>query len=293
MKKFMERQKISDLPRRLLTSTIVIGCAGGLIAFSPLFWVSLLILLFVAALAGIGVWEYVQLAQAKDLQPSSRLMIGLAVIVVIAFFFARQFPSLEQLPVIFLFVGVVIFFLAHFKHSYKALPQVAVELFGVCYVAIPLCFMLGILYPIAKGSSPQDGRWWLMYLIAVTKITDVGAYFVGKLWGRHKLAPFLSPKKTVEGAVAGFCCAVAASFFMYVVGKKWLAGSFSLSFPQALWMGMLIGILGQIGDLAESLLKRDAFVKDSNRLPGLGGILDMLDSLLLTAPVVYFFLSAR
>lgn len=287
----MVSEKISDLPRRFLTSIIVIVCAGLLIAFSPHFWVSLLVLLFIAVLAGIGVWEYVQLAQAKDLHPSSHLMIIVAVVEVFAFFIARQFPSLGQLPLIILFVGIIAFFLAHFKHAYKALPQVAVELFGVCYIAVPLCFMLGILYPVAKGEPPQDGRWWLMYLILVTKMTDIGAYFVGKLWGKHKLAPFLSPKKTIEGAAAGFLCAVTASVVMYGVGKTWLVGSFSLTFPQALWMGMVIGVLGQIGDLAESLLKRDAFVKDSNRLPGLGGVLDMLDSLLLTAPVVYFFLS--
>jgi phosphatidate cytidylyltransferase len=287
----MDRKKISDLPRRLLTSSIVIMCASILIAFSPHFWVSLVVLLFIAALAGVGVWEYVQLAQAKDLHPSSRLMISVAVIEVGAFFLARQFPTLEQLPLIVLFIGFIAFFIAHFKHAYKALAQVAIELFGVCYVAIPLCFMIGILYPLTKEPFPQDGRWWLMYLIVVTKITDVGAYFVGKLWGRHKLAPFLSPKKTVEGAAAGFCCAVGASVIMYEIGKKWLSHSFSLTFPEALWMGMVIGILAQIGDLSESLLKRDAFVKDSNRLPGLGGVLDMLDSLLLTAPVVYFFLS--
>jgi phosphatidate cytidylyltransferase len=287
----MKAGKISDLPRRFVTSTIVIVCAGLLIAFSPNFWVSLVVLLFIAALAAIGVWEYVQLAQAKDLHPSSKLMIALSIIEVFAFFIARQFPHLSQLPVIVLFVGVVLFFLAHFKHAYKALAQVAIELFGVCYVAIPLCFMLGILYPVVKDAPPQDGRWWLMYLIVVTKITDVGAYFIGKLWGKHKLAPFLSPKKTVEGAVAGFICAVSASIGMYSIGKKWLVESFSLSFTEALWMGMVIALLAQVGDLSESLLKRDAFVKDSNRLPGLGGVLDLLDSLLLTAPVVYFFLS--
>lgn len=288
----MERErKISDLPRRFVTSIVVIVCAGFLIAFSPLFWISLLVLLFIAVLAGVGVWEYGKLAKAKDLHPSVRLMIVVSVLEVFAFFLARQFPALGQLPLIVLFVGVIGFFLAHFKHAYKAVPQVAVELFGVCYVAVPLCFMLGILYPLSKGGTFQDGRWWLMYLIVVTKITDVGAYFVGKLWGKHKLAPFLSPKKTVEGAAAGFCCAVGASIAMYAVSKTWLVDSFTLTFPQAVWMGMVIGVLGQIGDLAESLLKRDAFVKDSNRLPGLGGVLDMLDSLLLTAPVVYFFLS--
>ncbi len=286
----MPLKKLTDLYRRLASSIVVVGCVALLIAFSPCPWVSLAVVLAIAGLTGIGVWEYVQLAQAKDLHPSSKLMITVAICEVGAFFVARKFSIGLQLPLIVLVVGVIAFFLAHFKHSYKALPQVAVELFGVCYLAIPFCFMLGVLYP--NEQSHQDGRWWLMYLIAVTKITDVSAYFVGKLWGKHKLAPLLSPKKTIEGALAGFVSSVVASLVLCWVSDRWLYGSFDLPLVHALWMGVLIGILAQVGDLAESLLKRDAFVKDSNRLPGLGGVLDMVDSLLFTSPVVYFFLSS-
>ncbi len=282
----MKLTKIRDLNRRLLTSTIVIIIAGLLIAFSPYSWVGLLVAGVIAALAGIAVWEYVQLAQAKNFHPNSKLMIIVTVIEVFAFYFAQRHATAPQLPLVILFMSVITFFLAHFRHSYKALAQVAMELFGVCYVAIPLCFMLGILYPY---HVEQDGRWWLAYLIVVTKITDVGGYFVGRLWGKKKLAPLLSPKKTVEGAVAGFFCAIIASVSLSKLGS-WVNG-FNLGFFQSLWLGALIGILGQIGDLAESLLKRDAFVKDSNSLPGLGGILDMVDSLLLTTPIVYFYVS--
>jgi phosphatidate cytidylyltransferase len=126
-------------------------------------------------------------------------------------------------------------------------------------------------------------------LIAVTKITDVGAYFVGKLFGKHPLAPYLSPRKTIEGAIGGFCSAVALSLFFCIIGRS---VGWDLSVWHAAWLGMVIGILSQVGDLAESLLKRDAAVKDSNRIPGIGGVLDLLDSVLFTSPVVYFFIRA-
>jgi phosphatidate cytidylyltransferase len=135
-----------------------------------------------------------------------------------------------------------------------------------------------------------DGRWWLVYLLVVTKITDIGAYFIGRLWGKRRLAPVLSPKKTIEGAFGGFICAILGSLAMVYIGQEFAGKSFPLHPSDALWLGIVIGIFGQIGDLAESLLKRDAAAKDSNTLPGLGGILDMLDSLIFTAPIVYFYL---
>ena len=282
----MKLTKVWDLRRRFLTASIVTVVSAVLIAFSPYPWVGLLVACAIAGLVGIGLWEYVQLAVAKNLHPNSILMIIIGVLEVFAFYFSHRHGFLPQMPLIILFLGVVIFFLAHFHHAYKALAQVAIELFGVIYIAIPLCFMLGILYPDAN----QDGRLWLMYLIAVTKITDVGGYFVGRLWGKKKLAPFLSPKKTVEGAIAAFLSAVLMSLLLSWMGRQWMQG-FDLNYIQALWLGAAIGILSQIGDLSESLLKRDAFVKDSNKLPGLGGILDMIDSLLFTTPILYFYLS--
>jgi len=200
------------------------------------------------------------------------------------------YPHLSKLSLLIMVLGFIAFFVAHFRRIENSLLDVAVELFGVCYLAIPLSFMLAILYPFYHGSVVQDGRWWLVYLVGVTKITDVGGYFIGKLFGKHPLAPQLSPKKTIEGAVGGFLFSVLLSIFMAFLAKSFNVSSFYLTFSNAIWMGMVIGILAQIGDLAESLLKRDAVVKDSNTLPGLGGVLDMLDSLLFTAPVVYFFI---
>jgi len=248
-------------------------------------FVQAILVLLVSALSGVGVWEYAQFARAKDVCPAVKLMILVAVCEVFAFFAAHKGIVIAQTPAIVLILGAMCFFLAHFHSVQRAIVCLAVEFFGVCYVAVPLSFMLAILYPISDGVS-WDGRWWLIYLILVTKVTDVGAYFVGRLIGKRPLAPLLSPKKTIEGAIAGWLCAIAMSVFLSSLHMA----SFQLPWLEASILGACIGIVGQIGDLAESLLKRDAVVKDSNQLPGLGGVLDMVDALLLTSPVVYFYL---
>jgi phosphatidate cytidylyltransferase len=280
-------EKMSDLKKRSIASLAIIAVIASLIAFSEQFIVSLLILLLVVLLGAIGTWEYIQLALAKHLKAKTAVMLSLAALEIIASYLSFKFLNWPQLPVIVLVLGVVVLFLIHFRDSTKALGRIAVEFFGLCYVSVPLGLMLGILYPL---HADQDGRWWLVYLILVTKITDVGAYFVGRLLGKHRLAPILSPKKTIEGAVAGFLCATLASVGMSYLGAHISLGGFQLSMVNAVLLGMLIGILGQIGDLAESLLKRDADFKDSNALPGLGGVLDMVDSLLFTIPIIYFYM---
>ncbi|MES2122820.1 MAG: phosphatidate cytidylyltransferase [Chlamydiota bacterium] len=285
----MQMKTMADLRRRLYTSLILGSIVTVLIAFSTFPFVNILLVLSVAVLAGFGVWEYAQLAIAKGMRARVRWMVGAAVAEVFALYASIVFVDFPQLPIFVLAIAMVMFFLLHFNDSSEALSEISVEFFGIAYVAVPLSLMLGVLYPAAHHGAPQEGRWWLVYLIVVTKITDVGAYFVGRLWGRHKLSS-LSPKKTVEGAVAGFLCAVGMSVAFHYLSNLFFAHHFHLTLIESVWLGALIGIFGQIGDLAESLLKRDAVVKDSNNLPGLGGILDMVDSLLFTTPIVYFFI---
>lgn len=281
--------KFADLSKRFAVTVVVLSVIILLIVFAGNPIASILIVAGVSAGAAIGVWEYGQLCNSKGLNPSIYLMAIVAVCEVIAFFIAHKWIHSSELPVFVFAVGVGLFFLNRFRKSEEALVHVAVEFFGVAYIAIPLSYMLAILYPIAP-STVEDGRWWLLYLILVTKITDIGAYFVGRIWGKRRLAPVLSPKKTVEGAIGGLICTVVLSLAMVYLGRTFAGKSFPLEFLDALWLGILIGIFGQLGDLAESLLKRDAMVKDSNKIPGLGGVLDMLDSLIFTAPIVYFYL---
>lgn len=286
----MKFKRMADLHRRLAVSAILGVIVTFLIGFSTSNFVSFLLMLFVAALAGVGIWEYGQLAINKGIQPAIRWMVAVAVAEVTALYASLVFVDFPQLPVLVLAIAVVLFFLLHFRDPAAALFTISTEFFGIAYVAAPLSLMLGVLYPVPWQGVPQEGRWWLVYLILVTKITDVGAYFVGRLWGKHKLSPTLSPGKTVEGAIAGFIAAVLASMLIQYSGSHFFGMRFALSFTESVWLGMMIGVFGQIGDLAESLLKRDAVVKDSNTLPGLGGVLDMVDSLLFTTPIVYFFI---
>jgi phosphatidate cytidylyltransferase len=279
-----------DLKKRLIASTIAVLVISFLMVFSDHVLVKALLVMLVAGLAGIGVWEYAQFTRAKSLKPAVIAMIIVAVCEVLAFFLAHKLMVFSQLPSIVLSIGAAAFFLLHFRDTSDAILHVAVEFFGVCYVAVPLSFMLAILYPISSSGMSWDGKWWLVYLILVTKVTDVGAYFIGRLWGKVQLAPVLSPKKTVEGAIAGFVCAVICSIALSKAGALLAPELFQLPLTAALFLGACIGVVGQIGDLAESLLKRDAVVKDSNALPGFGGVLDMVDSLLLATPVVYFYL---
>ncbi len=276
----------NELCNRLVVSAIAISIVSLLVGFAYYPWVNLLLVLLIAILTAVGVWEYAKLAQAKGIEPARTLMVVVATIEVLAFYTALAYPEWAKYALPIIVLGFISFFVANFRKTENALLHIAVEFFGVCYLAIPFSFMLAILYPEAGAA---DGRFWLVYLIAVTKITDVGGYFVGKLMGKHPLAPHLSPKKTVEGSIGGFCFAIALSLFFASIGPLF---GWHLSYFSAVWLGMLIGVLGQIGDLAESLLKRDALVKDSNKIPGVGGILDMMDSLLFTAPVVYFFIRA-
>lgn len=284
---------LPDLKRRLLISLLFLGVASLLITFSHFPFVSFLVASVIALLAGIGVWEYAQLVRAKELEPATSLMVIVAVCQVFSFFFSYYFIKYHFLPYAVAGLGLLAFFVTHFKNSTNALLHVAVEFFSVSYIAIPLSLFVGILYLPSFEGIVQDGRWWLVYLIVVTKVTDIGAYFVGRIWGKHKLAPHLSPKKTIEGALGGFLCAVATSMGIVLLSKNFSQGAFDLTFVQSIWLGALLSIAGQIGDLSESLLKRDAFVKDSNKLPGLGGVLDMLDSLLITAPILFYFLKVR
>ncbi|MBU6148593.1 MAG: CDP-archaeol synthase, partial [Verrucomicrobia bacterium] len=121
----------------------------------------------------------------------------------------------------------------------------------------------------------------VVYLVAVTKMADVGGYFMGRLFGRIKLAPNISPSKTIVGAVFGLISSMLMSLL--------LSCYINIQFFEAMILGLILGVAAELGDLAESVLKRDAQVKDSNQIPGLGGILDLIDSLLFTTPILFAY----
>jgi len=170
--------------------------------------------------------------------------------------------------------------------SKQTLVNTSSTLLGVLYIGwlgshvVALRELPATLHvPYAEGMSFA----LLPFFLAWT--CDTVAYLVGRAWGRHRLAPGVSPQKSVEGAVGGLLAAVAAA----AIARVWFASY--LSWPAALALGVLVGVFAQLGDLVESLLKRDAETKESSSLiPGHGGVLDRFDSLLFTAPLVYYYL---
>ncbi len=275
---------MKDLTKRFVVSLTISSILLAFVVFSTHGWVRVLLTILIGVMGAIGIWEYARFAKVKDLQPATRWMMGAGFCEVLCFHIASLCTSCAQLPLIILVFSAILFFLLHFRDPTRSLIHVAIEFFGLCYVAVPLGMMLTVLY--MQGT--EDGRIWIAYLIVVTKIVDVSGYFVGKLLGRRPLAPVLSPQKTIEGSIGGFISAVIVSIGFYFLSFH--VTGFHLSLTWALVLGMGIGVLGQVGDLAESMFKRDAAVKDSNNLPGLGGILDLLDSLIFTSPLVYLFL---
>lgn len=171
---------------------------------------------------------------------------------------------------------------SQFDDIRPVLPRMAATLFGVAYIGL-----LGSFLSLLRLSfEPTTGPFALYLLVAATKGTDTGAYTFGKLFGRHLMTPKLSPKKTWEGACGGVLFAIGLTFLVRSIELA-VMGTQTLKSPGiAVFFAVLVSISGQLGDLAESLIKREARTKDaSSSIPGFGGVLDLLDSLLLAAPV--------
>jgi phosphatidate cytidylyltransferase len=169
------------------------------------------------------------------------------------------------------------------RSTTTGMVAISVTLFGLMYVPWLLNFIQKINF------FPRvEGHYYLLYFVLITKISDTGAYVVGSLIGRHKLIPRISPGKTWEGVAGAVVISTLASLlFVHFLGHR-MAG---MKWMHALILGILLGVCAVVGDLIESLFKREAGAKDSGRFfPGIGGILDLLDSLLFNAPIMYLYL---
>ncbi|OGW79620.1 MAG: hypothetical protein A3G33_07445 [Omnitrophica bacterium RIFCSPLOWO2_12_FULL_44_17] len=260
-------EKMTQLEKRLISSLFIIIATSYAI-----FYASTLIFLAVTeVIIVIGLLEYFNLAERK----------GLVINRYLGVFFAALLSLPMTLPTktMILTIAVLCIFIFNFHRKLRenALVSTAVTLFGIIYVGWFFSF-------ISQIRSLPDGSWWIFYLLFMLKMGDAAAFFVGRKYGVHKYIVHISPNKSIEGAIAGFVmtmlCSLTAKFYLP-----------EIHFMDLAILGFVLGILGQFGDLAESLLKRDANIKDSGIIPGLGGILDVIDSLLLTIPVLYYYLT--
>ena len=169
------------------------------------------------------------------------------------------------------------------RSNTAGLLAISTTLFGLMYVPWLLNFIQKISF--FPGVA---GRYYLLYFIVITKFSDTGAYIVGSLIGRHKMIPRISPGKTWEGFAGALGVSVLVSLgFTYYLGDR-MRG---MNWVHAIILGLLLGLAAVVGDLIESIFKREAGIKDSGKFfPGIGGILDLLDSLLFNAPIMYLYL---
>lgn len=169
------------------------------------------------------------------------------------------------------------------------LRAMSYTVFGLFYIPWLFSFLTKIIYLTPRlESGLTTGQYYVLYLVAVTKFSDMGAYVFGTLFGRHPFAPHISPKKTWEGFVGALLSSLLCSYWMYALMPEKLS---AFRFWDITVLGLLLGFAAVIGDLAESVVKRGAHTKDSSAmLPGIGGTLDLIDSILFTAPLLFFYM---
>ncbi len=266
-----------NLNQRLLVSIAVTLFILLAIYFSSFTFFRPIFTLITAAFIAAALWELYHIAKGKGFEPLSGLGIVGSIAYVYTVFLSSEYPRYDVIPFILIIGLLILGFGTFFYSRSQPLVNLSLTFFGLFYLTIPLSLVISINF--------DYGRSYLIYLIAVTKFTDIGAYFIGSYFGKTKLAPYISPNKSWEGAIGGFLIGVLTSYLFALFYPK-----LGFTHLESIGLGALLSLTSQFGDLTESLLKRDLGVKDSNHLPGLGGMLDVVDSLVFTTPLMYFYL---
>lgn len=248
----------------------------------------------IGVLAVISTIEYFRMLRAADVKcfPRFGLLLAVAYCGVSYFHILKGGTDIPPvLDAVAIFIAITGAFTLQLRYSIKgieALLAVAANLLGFLYIAYLFNFAARISFCL-PGEGAVPGAFVLLWLIAVTKFTDMGAYITGSLIGKHKMIPHISPAKTWEGFAGAIFFAQLAACGLYALLPAQLVAL--NSWPHVIALGFLLAILAVIGDLAESVVKRALHAKDSgNMLPGIGGGLDLIDSICFTAPALYFYL---
>ena len=268
------------LGKRIVSSLVLI-----LILIASIFWFPRpIVALIIGLLIGVGLWEFYTITEIKGHNPFKGYgtCCGIMLVVLTYIFISSQGIENEYIYILlFLILVSILVKHAFVKDGSSVITDAAVTMLGVMYISFLFSFIIKLRYI----PDPNSGKGWVMALFVITKVSDISAYVFGTRWGKHKLIPRISAKKTIEGSISGILGAVLASLicqFWFLNGLSWMA---------IIGLGILLGVVGQVGDLVESLIKRDAQIKDSGKLvPGMGGVLDFMDSLLFTGPVMYIYL---
>jgi phosphatidate cytidylyltransferase len=277
--------------RRLVSTLLMWTIALGTIlsGYEQLFFIT------IAGIGLLGLWEYYEMLDRRGV-PNFKLTAMITAVVFMAgsFFTFRSYgPDKSydfEIAVMVMFL-LVVFGRQMFRRTrdQNPLETMAYTLFGLLYVVWLFNFLTKIVYLVPRGVEGETtGQYYVLYLLLVTKFSDMGAYLTGSLIGRHKLVPHISPHKSWEGLGGAVLFSTAGSFGLWYL----IPGRLSVfSMTDVAVLGVILGLAAVIGDLAESIVKRSTAAKDSGAmLPGIGGVLDLIDSVLFTAPIMFFYM---
>jgi len=262
------------LKERTSTAAVLLLIILAVVQWAP----RLIFFLFLQIIIVAAVMEFFGLARRRQAGPQTGLGLLLAILISLSFLWPKQLPLALALVISFLIFSLYFVIYTNSIEKVVIFPAAAALTFlAPLYISLPLNFF----YWLRVEYGPKI----IYFLLAVIFLGDTGAYLIGQKFGQHRLVPMASPKKTVEGAIAGLLWATAAALLF-----RWLFWP-SLALLAAAALGLITHAVAQIADPFESLFKRAAGVKDSSPLlPGHGGFLDRVDSLLLATPVYYFLL---
>ncbi len=267
----------SLLKNRIITGFAIGALVFGCILLGGKFLLALLLLFIITASK-----EYADILKNKGFLPFFKVILITSVSMILI-----SASGYDDLIPLVLLVGTICSFLAVlFRGRQPYIANVATTILGFLIAWMPchICLIRQMGPEVSLFNITfRQGLYFLIFIFFVILFTDIAAYFFGIKFGKHKLSPVISPKKTVEGAIAGGVCAVIAGL---IIGK--LIG---ISLYHSFVLSLIVTVMAQLGDLSESLIKRDAGVKDSgNSLPGHGGFLDRADSYLFSVPVAYYYI---
>ncbi|MBQ8887302.1 MAG: phosphatidate cytidylyltransferase [Candidatus Gastranaerophilales bacterium] len=266
----------------LAKNRLVTGFLMGALVFSCILLGGKFLLALLLVFIILASKEYADILRNKGFLPFFKVILIVSVTMVLLS--ASGYDNLIPLALV---VGTIGSFLAVlFRGRQPYIANVATTILGFLIAWMPchVCLIRNMGAEVSLlGFTFKQGLYFLVFIFFVILLTDIGAYYFGVRYGKHKLSPVISPKKSVEGAVAGGLCAIIVGL---IIGK--LIG---ISLYHSFVLALITTVMAQLGDLSESLIKRDAGVKDSgNSLPGHGGFLDRADSYLFSVPVAYFYI---
>ncbi len=256
---------------RMLTGLIL-----GLVVVYGIIWGGIWLALLILAFMCLCAKEYVKILENKGFYPSLKIIIACEIFFTIIAYL-KQF---DLVSIALTGCTMLSFLWVLFRGRQPYIANVATTILGFVYCGwFPLHLIF--LRDLSSGSY-ESGLGFVIMMFTSILLTDIGCYYVGSRFGKHKLAPIVSPNKTIEGSIGGIICAIiGASLVGLVIGVEWYFAALA---------GLICTLCAQLGDLCESLIKRDAGVKDSgNSLPGHGGFLDRADSFIFTIPAMFYF----